>query len=302
MKPKVYSVLIMPFLCSYTLQAQDYLIDFSGSGAASAVASVKIENLTQNVNLVVGGTDVLHLVNTLTGIEKNIQSNTDWQITFSPNPMVDYSRMKFNLPESGNTIITLNDFAGKVIMSIRSGKHLVNSKLVCEGLGKGIPEIVYETMSSTMQEKHESSKGGKGDVEMKYNEGDILKFTGISGDYSTIITDVPISSKTVNFNFVACTDQDGNKYSVVVIGSAKGSEAISKSDNKGPQVWMGENLKTTTLNNITAIPNVTSNQIWATSNSAAYCAYNNVPNDMGLLYNWYAVGTGKLCPVGWHVP
>ena len=25
-------------------------------------------------------------------------------------------------------------------------------------------------------------------------------------------------------------------------------------------------------------------------------------NDYGALYNWYAVSTGKLCPVGWHVP
>ncbi len=24
--------------------------------------------------------------------------------------------------------------------------------------------------------------------------------------------------------------------------------------------------------------------------------------DYGALYNWYAVGTGKLCPTGWHVP
>lgn len=41
-------------------------------------------------------------------------------------------------------------------------------------------------------------------------------------------------------------------------------------------------------------------------NTAAYCIYNNDPNTFintyGLLYNWYAVNKGNLCPVGWHVP
>jgi len=25
-------------------------------------------------------------------------------------------------------------------------------------------------------------------------------------------------------------------------------------------------------------------------------------NNFGLLYNWYAVNTGNLCPTGWHIP
>ena len=37
-----------------------------------------------------------------------------------------------------------------------------------------------------------------------------------------------------------------------------------------------------------------------------YCWYNNDEitnkNTYGALYNWYAVNTGKLCPIGWHVP
>jgi uncharacterized protein (TIGR02145 family) len=39
----------------------------------------------------------------------------------------------------------------------------------------------------------------------------------------------------------------------------------------------------------------------------AYCWYNNEkktfkPTPYGVLYNWFAVNTGKLCPSGWHVP
>ena len=86
-------------------------------------------------------------------------------------------------------------------------------------------------------------------------------------------------------------DHDGNAYSVVTIGA---------------QVWMGENLRTTTFNDGAAIPNVIGGQDWANTSTAAYCWYNNSETGYkipyGALYNWYAVNTGKLCPVGWHVP
>mgnify|MGYP001286677689 FL=1 len=39
--------------------------------------------------------------------------------------------------------------------------------------------------------------------------------------------------------------------------------------------------------------------------SAAFCWYDNNPDykeDYGALYNWYAVNSNTLCPVGWHVP
>jgi uncharacterized protein (TIGR02145 family) len=86
-------------------------------------------------------------------------------------------------------------------------------------------------------------------------------------------------------------DGEGNIYSTVKIGTL---------------VWMAENLKTTKYNDGTDIPNVTINTAWAASTTGAYCWYNNdeTANKViyGALYNWYAVNTGKLCPVGWRVP
>ena len=85
------------------------------------------------------------------------------------------------------------------------------------------------------------------------------------------------------------TDIDGNVYHYVTIGT---------------QVWMVENLKTTRLNDGTAIPLVADTS-WLSLSSPAYCYYNN---DIewkpiyGPLYNWWAVNTGKLAPAGWHVP
>jgi uncharacterized protein (TIGR02145 family) len=89
-------------------------------------------------------------------------------------------------------------------------------------------------------------------------------------------------------------DVDGNKYNVVMIGT---------------QMWMAENLKTTKLNDNTAISNIAGNAAWAADSSIgtpAYCWYNNDENTykplFGALYNYFAVNTGNICPTGWHAP
>ncbi|MBA4411560.1 MAG: hypothetical protein C0397_19340, partial [Odoribacter sp.] len=87
------------------------------------------------------------------------------------------------------------------------------------------------------------------------------------------------------------TDIDGNIYTTISIGT---------------QVWMAENLKTTKYRDGTAISNIMDNPSWKASTLGAYCWYNNdaisYKNPYGALYNWFAVNTGKLCPVGWHIP
>lgn len=95
------------------------------------------------------------------------------------------------------------------------------------------------------------------------------------------------------FPFIAysqVTDIDGNVY---------------KTEKRGTQMWMKENLKTTRLNDSSAIPLVKDRSVWENLRQPAYCWYNNDTtnrNLYGALYNWYAVGTGRLCPTGWHVP
>jgi uncharacterized protein (TIGR02145 family) len=100
-----------------------------------------------------------------------------------------------------------------------------------------------------------------------------------------------VADFVVDFPDGSFTDpRDGQKYSVVLIGN---------------QVWMGENLKATTYNDGTAIPNVTSGSEWGALATGAYCwYYNDISNKptYGALYNWYAVNTQKLAPTGWHVP
>jgi uncharacterized protein (TIGR02145 family) len=86
------------------------------------------------------------------------------------------------------------------------------------------------------------------------------------------------------------TDIDGNVYTTVKIGT---------------QEWTVENLRTTKYNDGSAIPHVTDDSAWDGLTSPGYCWHDNdisYKSKYGALYNWYAIGTEKLAPTGWHVP
>jgi uncharacterized protein (TIGR02145 family) len=112
-----------------------------------------------------------------------------------------------------------------------------------------------------------------------------LKVTDNDGevDYDTVIIHL----------YGEITDADGNTYYTVQIGN---------------QEWTVENLKTTKYNDGTTIPLVTDNSAWSALTTPGRCWYDNdsASNNAtyGVLYNWYAVNTGKLAPVtgGWRVP
>jgi len=85
------------------------------------------------------------------------------------------------------------------------------------------------------------------------------------------------------------TDTEGHTYPTAMIGKFE---------------WMSENLKTTSFNDGTKIPNVAENGEWPHLKSGAFCWLNNSEisaGKYGALYNWYAVNSGKLAPKGWHV-
>jgi uncharacterized protein (TIGR02145 family) len=65
---------------------------------------------------------------------------------------------------------------------------------------------------------------------------------------------------------------------------------------------MAENLKTTKYQDGTAIPLVKEELAWAGLATPGYCWYTNDSVSYGALYNFYTVNTGKLCPMGWHIP
>lgn len=87
---------------------------------------------------------------------------------------------------------------------------------------------------------------------------------------------------------IKCVDADGNEYKTVKIGH---------------QIWMAENLRTTTYSSGIKIKNMTGNYIDLNNRwiqDGHYKIFNS-KNGSVFLYDWYAVNIG-LCPNGWHIP
>ena len=83
---------------------------------------------------------------------------------------------------------------------------MLSEKLVCCNYkNSGIPEIVYQE-TNPLQITVKAFKSAVSEKEMQYNEGDYLKFTATYDKFSTVLVDVPIESKEIIFNLVACTD------------------------------------------------------------------------------------------------
>jgi len=308
---------LLAFFSEPKANAQNYFITFTGTGASSTVSTVKVENLGTGTSLILSGDQILHLTSITTGVN-SIENRQSSELKIYPNPTTGNSIFQISPPDAGSAVITLFDMTGKPVAQIQSylensmqefrlsginsGFYLISvrgrtykysGKLLCNGKGEGMISIEKISNNKAVDEKASKTdyKGTQATVDMQYTTGDRLKFTGFSGNYSTVKTDIPAQDKTITFNFISCTDGDNNNYPVVIIGT---------------QVWMAENLKTTKYKDGTAIPLVTGGTAWSNLSTPGYCWYNNnestYKNTFGGLYNWYTVNTGNLCPTGWHVP
>jgi uncharacterized protein (TIGR02145 family) len=289
MKVMKKSTIIIIFLALAMLktQAQNYLISFAGTGETTVVGTVKVDNLTSGVSVTLNGEDVLHLIPAIGIGTLDINNET---LHIYPNPMAEQAMLTFVASESGNVVIGIFDLSAKTVCQISSmlstgihsfrisgisrGMYFVkvtginynySTKLISQSNLQSTTRIEY--VSSVKNPASNQLKNITATIDMPYTDGDQLLYTGSSGIYSTIVTDVPISSKTITFNFVACTDADNNNYSIVQIGT---------------QTWMAENLNYSTGNS------------WCYDNNSSNC------NTYGRLYDWQtALGA---CPSGWHLP
>jgi uncharacterized protein (TIGR02145 family) len=115
----------------------------------------------------------------------------------------------------------------------------------------------------------------------------------ISGILMILINSCKKDDNIIPSGDTTVKDWDNNVYHIVKIGK---------------QTWMVENLKTRHYSDGANITNITDPAGWDYTNiTPAYCSYRNTNNvdtinTYGLLYNWYAVNTGNLCPAGWRIP
>jgi uncharacterized protein (TIGR02145 family) len=100
-----------------------------------------------------------------------------------------------------------------------------------------------------------------------------------------------INFRTSPEDTVRVKDIEGNSYKTVKINQYR---------------WMAENLKTTTYNDGSPIPNIKDNLEWAGLTYGAYCWYANEDSNRsiyGALYNYNVmIDERGVCPENWHVP
>lgn len=304
---------ILFFIFSITSSnAQDYLINFTGTGGSAVIDSIKVENLTQETTLTMNGSDVLHLVETA-GINPYLLDDNHLKIY--PNPTSGNSILQIFPPKEGLAVIQVFDLTGKLLTQIESylmtwpqefiisgipnGFYLISvkgnsynysGKLVCKTKTSG--SINIEKLNENLVAVDNTTKVNQQNsltvIEMAFNDGDRLKFIGMSGIYATVFTDIPEGDETITFNFIACTDSDNNHYAIVEIGD---------------QVWMAENLA--------YLPSVSPSSEGSLNVPFYYVnGYqgNNVEEAKsienyhiyGVLYNWPAAI--DVCPSDWHLP
>jgi uncharacterized protein (TIGR02145 family) len=297
-------------------------------GQHVALDSILIENLSQGGDTTLYGSDTVLVLDYITGVTENSTFN---EKTFSlsqnyPNPIVGKTKASFYLPDKANVFITISDIIGRELITkefrLEQGNHSFTFYPGMESLyfltvmadhqsrtikmfnapsyslNTGILRLEYSGQQQNGFWEHKSvSASGN----FHFDLGDQLKFTASSSLGDMTIIDTPDGNQTYTFQYYATgvpcpdmptvTDIDGNVYNTVLIGG---------------QCWMKENLKTTTYNNGTPIPNVTEVSAWIGLVSGAYVWYSNDiswKNSYGALYNWYTtVDNNGLCPTGWHVP
>jgi uncharacterized protein (TIGR02145 family) len=306
---KILSLIFLNAIVLQNLFGLEYFISFSGTGQSSSVESVIARNISKGTQVTVPTGYDLRLFDVWTDV-KPLSYETE-NVKLFPNPIVDKATLSVFVSKSNAGTIKIYTIDGRLIkaerviyneginsfeISLPAGVFVIkNEGSDFKGEIKAISISLYQQEPSIkLTVKNDAIAIQKAQanntVNLQYTSGDQMLFKGISGNYSTIVTDIPTESKTVKFDFIECKDADGNNYTVVKIGS---------------QVWMAENLKTTKYNDGVSIPLVSSNTSWGTQTNGAYCWYNNdaatYKNLFGALYNWYAVNTGKLAPTGWRV-
>ncbi len=312
------SLFFLMILCTINSNAQVYLISFAGTGASATVSSVKVENLTAGTSLTLSGGNVLRL-NIFTGIDP-VKNTLPSQLKIYPNPTTGNSVLQVYPPAEGNADIKVFDLTGREVAQLRSylenslqefrlsglqsgfytisvlgNSYSLSGKLISNGKPSGhisIGKISSNPAAEEKASKNRITKEVQDYIDMPYSIGDRIKFTGTSGNYSTVKMDIPTSDKTITFNFVSCTDGDNINYPVVEIGN---------------QVWMAENLKTTKYRNGDLIGTTTPPTLNISDeiNPKYQWAYDGNETNVatyGRLYTWYTVNDSrKICPSAWHV-
>ena len=291
--------------------AVNYNISFTANGASSTVGSVIIENTTQKTTVTLPAGNVLNLTSAITAIQQIELSN---EITCKTD-LFGITTVSFNSKQaelvqinaysmdgrkmvgmSNQSLVGQSNYSltlpkGMYVLRVQGTAFAYSTKLNVAHSDNNKAELSFLGTESSSAKISKVKSSTQGVTQMLYTAGDQLVFKGYSDNYATYVPNVPTGDATVNFNFVDCTDADGNHYATVTIGG---------------QVWMAENLKTTKYSDNSVIPFGVPTDL-GTPNAYYANGDETTKDALGLLYKWQTTdaasnGNKDVSPAGWHVP
>ncbi len=233
-----------------------YKITFAGRGESATVDEVLVENLTNGHSVSLLGQDTLLLKaqGDLTAISGTLPcQNGDLQVVGGT--------LTVHLERPAEVRLAVYTVDGRLAWQTRLPASACTASVPMPPLGQGV-YVVRATAPGLERsvkwaaggalalaadpgwqdcQSSEAASGGSlaqplfaqeqdvlpRGVELEYAVGDVLRFTGTSGQMRTITTNSPRSSHPIHFDFFRCEDSDGYHYTIVRVGD---------------QLWMAEDL------------------------------------------------------------
>jgi hypothetical protein len=190
MKKSIFIIFLA--LAMLKIQAQDYLISYTGTGDTTEIGTIKVDNLTSGATAILNGGDILHLISTVGIVSPD---NVNGALQMYPNPMTEQSMLTFIAPRSGNAVICIVDLSGKTVYQISKvlsrGTHTFRVSGIDQGIyfvkvtGKNYTcstklisqsklqrQAVIEYVSSENSSADNPLKSVAATVDMPYTNGD----------------------------------------------------------------------------------------------------------------------------------
>ena len=291
-----------------------YDLTFKGQGESTYVDDVTIENLSKGTIVHVLGRNTLRLLDVPTGIESVKETATgdaklmNGKVVFSTTGTGNASVTVYNLnglmASSQSVAVDGGSYEVSLPSMLAQGIYIV--RVQAPGLDKsfkylaGVSQFAVNTVAETMEETFASeiepiepadlpsyamAPDNSDIVEMLYEKGDVLRFTGQSGRMKTIVTNVPTLSHDIVFDFYDCTDAAGYTYAIV---------------NAGGMLWMAEDLRYVGNSEVALMKNKDMWQQYDADKPMAVFKDFNDKNKDDVYYNFAAAK--KALPEGWSLP
>ena len=313
-----FATLCMPVLQvsaqTSTTKTRTIKLTFAGRGESKTVDDVLVENLSNGLSVQMDGKDtlVLNVATSTTDVENVYYDNNNEDICIFDD------RMLVSLQQPGEVQIYIYGLNGTTIYQTRmdassgyatvsmpqlpSGVYMIRA--TAPGFDKSVKWIsgrsetfsisagvAFDWASTERSQQIDTQKpmyvssNMTNCVQMNFTEGDVIRFTGTSGNMTTIYTLSPRTSHPVYFDFFRCQDADGYNYTIV---------------RAGDLLWMAEDLHRINNPSLTYANYLASDALAGLINNPEVALVATDDNTGQAYYS--KAGAIKALPEGWRLP